>query len=100
MKTKKTLILVLIATLLLGSAGAAYAISSPNFNLPKNSNEGGGAGGATASSANYQMTGTLGGSLQVSSTSSHYKLCSGFLCGGSRFLKINVFLPVSLRSFP
>lgn len=100
MKTKKTLILVLIAILLLGSVGAVYAVSSANFNLLKNSNEGGGAGGTTASSAHYQMTGTLGGALQVSSTSSSYKLCSGFLCGGSRFLKINVFVPVLIKSFP
>lgn len=102
MKRRKVFTILILAVLVLGSAGAALAISSASYSMPKNTIEGGGAGGFAAASASYQLSTTTGGFLQTSASSASYEMCSGFLCGGQKFFfsLFKVFQPLVLRNNP
>jgi hypothetical protein len=100
MKRKNAFTFIVLLLLLLGMVGTAIAMSSPNFNLVKNTYEGGLVGGATSSSASYRLINSVGGIVQVDSVSSSFKLCSGFVCGLAELFIQKVFLPFTVRSSP
>jgi hypothetical protein len=101
MRPPKVYILGGAILLLFLGIGVAWAMSSTSFNLVKNTNEGGGAGGNAASSSNYQLANSVQGAVQESSSSSGYRLCSGFLCGGTPAIALpEVHLPLVIKNYP
>lgn len=98
MKKRRTLMFVALFLLLFGTVGAALAMSSTNYDLPKNTTQAGFAGGDVSASTNYRMISSVGGAIQVSSTSASYEMCSGFLCGWSDLLMWKLFIPLVLKA--
>ncbi|MFU8771886.1 MAG: hypothetical protein ACNA8H_05640 [Anaerolineales bacterium] len=106
MKNRKIMIILLGCILLIGSVGSAMALSS--IEMLKDSTQGAGSGGFTAGSGTYLLATSMGGTIQISSQSGSYTLCSGFLCGGDQFFSIPepppsewfVYLPMALHSSP
>lgn len=97
MKRKRWLsLLLLVVALLATTTGVVWALSSPGYQIPANSLQGGGAGGGMASSTGYTMSTTLGGGLQVTNTATSYAQCNGFLCRAGTFLR-RIFLPLVVR---
>jgi uncharacterized membrane protein len=70
-----TLVLALVA-----SAGVAHAQKSASYNVQLSSLAGGNYGGGTLSSTSYSLLISSGNLIRVSSTSTGYELCSGFVC--------------------
>lgn len=93
MKPPKVWMLAGLVLLVLFGIGVAWAMSSTSFNLVKNTNEGGGAGGNAATSSQYQLANSMQGAVQESSSSSGYRLCSGFLCGGTPVIALPTKTP-------
>jgi hypothetical protein len=72
------------------------AMSSANYKLISSSFLGGGTGGGISTSSGYHLEGSFGSAILVSSTSSSYKSCSGFICSGVGLL-YRIFLPLLRR---
>lgn len=68
--------LVVGVILLVVTVMVAQAIASPNYNIPKIANEGGGAGGSDFStSSNYLMASSLGDSMHVAGECTNHGGC-------------------------
>ncbi len=93
MKTPNVWILAGVVLLLLFGIGVAWAMSSAGFNLVKNTNEGGGAGGNLGATSQHQLVNSVQGAVQVDSFSSGYRLCSGFLCGSTPVIALPTNTP-------
>jgi len=94
--TKQTLIIIagaLLCGLLL--SGVAWAMSSTNYRLDWFTPLIGGGGGA-ADSTNYAVNFTVGQSAIGASTSTSYRGCLGYWCGGVEY---QIFLPLVLRGY-
>ncbi len=75
---------------------ATAAMSSTSYKIISSSFQGGGSGGGISTSSGYRLEGSFGSAILVSSSSSGYKMCSGFICSGIGLL-YRVFLPLILR---
>ncbi len=71
-------------------------MSSASYKLISSSLQGGGAGGGVSTSSGFRLEGSFGGIVAVSSSSSSYKVCSGFICSGLGLL-YRLFLPIIVR---
>lgn len=89
-------IVLLVAVLAFSIISASQAISSPRYKIISDTFQGGGSGGGLSSSASYRLEGSVGGAIQVSSSSASYSGCSGFICSGIEFIR-NLFLPLISR---
>ncbi|PWH19731.1 MAG: hypothetical protein DDG59_02150 [Anaerolineae bacterium] len=98
MKSKwtKQFMLFLLLLILLGVPLATAAMSTASYNLISSSFQGGGTSGGISTSSGFRLEGSFGSAILVSSTSSSYKACSGFICSGLG-LHYQVFLPLILR---
>jgi len=89
MRRKFLITILVMMVLLVSSFGVGLALSSTSYDMPKYSMQGGGAGGGSVSSTNYQMVGSFSGSMQFTASTTSQTLCSGFLCGASSLLDLS-----------
>lgn len=89
-------VIFLLLLLLIALPLAAAAMSSANYKLISNTPQGAGTGGGISTSSSYQLEGSFGSAILVSSSSTSYNSCSGFLCSGLGLL-YRIFLPLLLR---
>lgn len=97
---KSTLIkksfIALLLLILISVPIATAAMTSTSYKLISSSFQGGGTGGGIATSSGYRLEGSFGSAILVSSSSSAYRSCSGFVCSGLD-LRYRVFLPLLVR---
>lgn len=89
-------ILLFVVLLLLSVPMVTAAMSSASYKVISSSFQGGGSGGGVSASSGFRLEGSFGSAILVSSSSSSYKSCSGFICSGVGLL-YRVFLPLLLR---
>jgi hypothetical protein len=89
-----TLVVLVVALLLLGAAGAGLAQTSAGFNLEWHAI---GSGGGEASSANYRVNGTVGQGIASppSAISAAFVVSSGYWFAGRGTI---IYLPLILRN--
>lgn len=92
----KELVIVFLLLILISVPIATTAMTSANYKLTSSSFQGGGTGGGLSTSSGYRLEGSFGSAILVSSTSSSYKSCSGFVCSGVGLL-YRLFLPLIQR---
>ena len=92
----KIIVLLFVAALAFSVISASLAMISPSYRIVSDTFQGGGSGGGVSTSASYRLEGSLGGAIQVSSSSASYSACSGFICSGIEFIR-NLFLPLLSR---
>lgn len=81
---------LLLALLVIGlSVGMAFAAESQNFAIRLNSLS----GGSIAKSESFILVNSVGGPVQINSSSASFRLCSGFVCGDDVTPVIKLFLP-------
>ena len=95
-KRIRTALILLLLIGLMSVPILTSAMSSPGYRLISDTLQGGAAGGGLSSSAGYQLEGSFGGAILVSTTSSNFNTCSGFVCSGIAFIR-QVFLPLILK---
>lgn len=95
-KSFKRIVIFLLLLSVVAVPIVAAAMTSASFKVISGSPLGGGTGGGISTSSGYHLEGSFGSAILVSSSSSSYKSCSGFICSGIGLL-YRVFLPLLLR---
>ena len=93
MNRKSVIVLTLVLVLVL-AIGAVATAEGEAFSVRWNSGLGGGSGGGVSNSAGFHLIGSSMGANLISSTSTSFKMCAGFLCAGDLF---RLYLPLVVR---